>query len=56
VPRGVEELYEAYVRNGLSFDEFIGERYLRINRVLALQQAGDLDDDLRWRLPALANA
>jgi nucleoside-diphosphate-sugar epimerase len=51
VRRGVEQLYEAYVRNGLTFEEFTGTRYLRINRVRQLQEAGRLDDQLRWRLP-----
>ena len=52
VRRGVEELYDAYVRNGLTFEEFTGTRYLRINRVRQLQEAGRLDDELRWRVPA----
>ena len=39
MPRGVEELYEAYVRQGLTFDEFTGSRYLRIKRVQELQAA-----------------
>jgi nucleoside-diphosphate-sugar epimerase len=51
VRRGVEELYEAYVRNGLTFDEFVGTRYLRINRVRELQEAGRLGEDLRWQAP-----
>jgi nucleoside-diphosphate-sugar epimerase len=51
VRRGVEELYEAYARNGLTFEEFTGTRYLRIKRVRELQEAGRLDDQLRWRLP-----
>jgi nucleoside-diphosphate-sugar epimerase len=54
VRRGAEELYEAYARNGLTFDEFTGTRYLRINRVRELQEAGRLDDDLRWRAPVAA--
>jgi nucleoside-diphosphate-sugar epimerase len=52
VRRGVEELYDAYVRNGLTFEEFTGTGYLRINRVRELQKAGRLDDELRWRVPA----
>jgi nucleoside-diphosphate-sugar epimerase len=48
VPRGVEELYDAYVRQGLTFDEFTGSRYLRIKRVQELQAAGRVDHDLRW--------
>jgi nucleoside-diphosphate-sugar epimerase len=51
VRRGVEELFEAYARNGLTFEEFSGSRYLRINRVRELQDAGRLDDELRWRVP-----
>jgi nucleoside-diphosphate-sugar epimerase len=55
VRRGVEELYDAYVRNGLTFEEFTGTRYLRINRVRELQKAGRLDDALRWRLPVASH-
>ena len=33
VRRGVEQLYDAYARHGLTSDEFIGPRYLRIKRV-----------------------
>jgi nucleoside-diphosphate-sugar epimerase len=51
VRRGVEQLRDAYARNGLSYEEFTGPRYLRINRVRELQEAGRLDDQLRWRLP-----
>jgi nucleoside-diphosphate-sugar epimerase len=51
VRSGVEQLYHAYLRNGLTFDEFTGTRYLRINRVRELQEAGRLDDELRWLFP-----
>ena len=51
VRRGVEQLHDAYVRNGLDLEEFTGARYLRIKRVLELQEAGRLDEDLRFRLP-----
>jgi nucleoside-diphosphate-sugar epimerase len=54
VRRGVEELYEAYARNGMTFEEFTGTSYLRINRVRELQDAGRLDDELRWRAPVAA--
>jgi nucleoside-diphosphate-sugar epimerase len=54
VHRGVEQLYEAYTRNGLTFEEFTGTRYLRINRVRELQEAGRLDDELRWQVPVAA--
>jgi nucleoside-diphosphate-sugar epimerase len=51
VRRGVEELRDAYVRHGLTFEEFTGTRFLRIKRVRELQESGRLDEDLRWRLP-----
>ena len=51
VRRGVEQLHEAYTRHDLTFDEFSGNRYLRINRVRELQEGGRLDEELRWRLP-----
>jgi nucleoside-diphosphate-sugar epimerase len=54
VPAGVEEHYEAYTAHGLTFEEFTGSRYLRIKRVRELQDAGRLDDDLRWLAPVEA--
>jgi len=54
VRRGVEQLQEAYGRHGLTLDEFLGPRYLRIKRVRELQDAGRLDDELRWRVPVAA--
>jgi nucleoside-diphosphate-sugar epimerase len=56
VRRGVEELYQAYTRYGLTFEEFTGSRYLRIKRVRELQDAGRLDDELRWRVRAVISA
>jgi nucleoside-diphosphate-sugar epimerase len=49
VRRGVSELHAAYVRHGLTYEEFTGTRYLRVKRVQELQDAGRLSDDLRWR-------
>jgi nucleoside-diphosphate-sugar epimerase len=51
VRRGAEELHEAFMSYGLNFEQFTGERYLRIRRVQELQEAGELDQDLRWRVP-----
>jgi nucleoside-diphosphate-sugar epimerase len=51
VPGGVEELYQSYVDNGLTFEEFTGSSYLRIKRVQELQAAGRVDDQLRWLAP-----
>jgi nucleoside-diphosphate-sugar epimerase len=50
--RGVEELYDAYRKVGLTLDEFEGERYKRIAHVKKLVAEGRLDDELRWRRPA----
>ena len=51
VPLGIVELHQAYVQNGLTFEQFTGSRYLRIKRVQELQAAGRVDDELRWRAP-----
>ena len=48
VRRGVEQLVEAYQRFGLSIEGFGSERHQRIKRIRALQEAGKLDNDLRW--------
>jgi nucleoside-diphosphate-sugar epimerase len=48
VRTGVVELAEAYARDGLTFEEFAGTSYLRVKRVKQLQDAGRIDDDLRW--------
>jgi nucleoside-diphosphate-sugar epimerase len=48
VRRGVEQLYEAYVRHGLSAFEFMGTKYLRIKRIKQLQSEGQVDGSLRW--------
>jgi nucleoside-diphosphate-sugar epimerase len=48
VQRGIEQLYAAYCRYGLSSADFLSTKYLRINRIKQLQAAGRLDDSLRW--------
>jgi nucleoside-diphosphate-sugar epimerase len=45
--RGVEELYEAYVDEGLTLEEFESSRFLRIKRVREQQALGRLGEDLR---------
>jgi nucleoside-diphosphate-sugar epimerase len=47
--RGVEELYEAYLRVGLKQEEFEGPRYKRIAHIQYLQAQGLLDQSMRWR-------
>jgi nucleoside-diphosphate-sugar epimerase len=48
VPQGIAELYEAYKAHGLTLQEFESSRYLRLKRVRALQEQGELDPNLRW--------
>jgi nucleoside-diphosphate-sugar epimerase len=47
VLRGAQQLHQAYVRNGMTYEEFDGSRYLRVKRVRELQEAGALDESLR---------
>jgi hypothetical protein len=49
VRRGIEELYAAYRRYGLTRDEFLGPSYHRVGRILELQRQGLLDGALRWQ-------
>lgn len=45
--RGIEQLYDAYCRAGLSLTDFEGERYMRIAHVKKLVRDGIIDQDLR---------
>jgi nucleoside-diphosphate-sugar epimerase len=48
VRAGIEELFRAYREHGLTLEEFLGARYLRIKRIGELRDSGALDDKLRW--------
>jgi len=48
VRRGMEQLRDAFAKNGLTREELLGDRYFRIKRIRALQSEGLLDDSLRW--------
>jgi nucleoside-diphosphate-sugar epimerase len=48
VRKGVEELYEAYLRHRLTADEFLGGRYVRLAEIKRLQGQARLNDQLRW--------
>lgn len=56
VRRGVEELAEAFQRNGFDEADFVGPRYFRIRHIKRLQAEGRLDDAMRRRNPASAPA
>jgi nucleoside-diphosphate-sugar epimerase len=49
VKDGVDELHEAYERHGLTEEEFLSSRYLRIKRIDELMRAERIDETLRWR-------
>jgi nucleoside-diphosphate-sugar epimerase len=47
--RGAQELYEAYVKYGLTREAFEGPRFKRIDHIKLLMAANRLGSDLRWR-------
>jgi nucleoside-diphosphate-sugar epimerase len=44
---GIEELYSAYRKAGLTKDEFLGPKYYRLKTVKGLQERGVIDRELR---------
>jgi nucleoside-diphosphate-sugar epimerase len=54
VRRGVEELYEGYLREGLTLKEFTGPRYMRVKHVQELMSRRSVDDNLRMDVTASA--
>jgi nucleoside-diphosphate-sugar epimerase len=44
---GIEELYQAYKKAGMTKEVFLGPRYYRLRTVNGLQERGVLDGDLR---------
>lgn len=48
VRKGMEQLRDAFARNGLTREELMGDKYFRIKRLKALQAGGLLDESLRW--------
>lgn len=51
--KGVQELYAAYQKVGLTLAEFEGDRYQRIAHIKSLLAEGKLGEDLRWRTLSL---
>jgi nucleoside-diphosphate-sugar epimerase len=56
VQRGVEELFEAFVRHSVTLEDFESSRFLRLKHVRELQEQGMLDEQLRRRETALEGA
>jgi nucleoside-diphosphate-sugar epimerase len=51
-PEGVAELLTAYQTHGMSYQDFMSSRYVRLRRIQELQQEGLLDSMLRRTSPA----
>ena len=52
--RGARELVDAYRQVGLTWEEFDGDRYVRLRRLRRLLDRGEIDGTLRW-LPVAAS-
>jgi nucleoside-diphosphate-sugar epimerase len=51
--RGVEQLYQAFKRVGLTLEDFEGERFKRIAHIKKLIGDGSVDQRLRWKASQL---
>lgn len=49
VRKGVDELYQAFRAVGLTAEQFLGHKYLRLKQIQRLQDEGRLDRELRWQ-------
>lgn len=49
IEKGVRQLYQAYKAHDLTYEEFIGNKYIRLNQLKSLVQHESLDNNLFWR-------
>jgi hypothetical protein len=49
--KGARELLDAYREAGLTAEQFLGARFIRLKRIQELQGEGRLDGALRWAAP-----
>lgn len=47
--RGVQQLYSAFRRIGLTSEEFEGRQFVRLRHLRHLLESGSLDETLRWK-------
>jgi nucleoside-diphosphate-sugar epimerase len=52
VAEGIREIHAAYAAAQLELDDFLSPRFQRLPRLQALVEAGELDTELRRRVPA----
>jgi nucleoside-diphosphate-sugar epimerase len=55
VRRGIEQLYNSYKAYGLTLEEFLGTKYMRIKHLQKLRNEGRLDTTLRWKISPRPN-
>jgi nucleoside-diphosphate-sugar epimerase len=51
---GIDELADAYARYGLTYDDFLSSRFVRLRRIRELQSAGLVDEMLRRTADSLS--
>lgn len=56
VPDGIDELVRAYTAHGMTYDDFVSSRFVRLRRIHELLAAGTLDEMLRYRPTAEVRA
>ncbi|MFC1941143.1 NAD-dependent epimerase/dehydratase family protein [Chloroflexota bacterium] len=49
IEKGVRQLYEAYKAHGLTYEEFTGNKYIRLTQLKRLVQQKTIDEKLFWR-------
>lgn len=49
--KGAAQLFEAYRREGLTRERFLGTSYMRVKRIVEMQNAGLVDDEMRRVAP-----
>jgi len=47
--KGIQQLYQAYKAHGLTYEEFTGNRYIRLNQLKHLVQQNAIDQNLFWK-------
>ncbi|MFC1870591.1 NAD-dependent epimerase/dehydratase family protein [Chloroflexota bacterium] len=50
IEKGIRQLYEAYKAHALNYEEFIGNKYIRLNHLKRLTQDKRLDENLFWSI------
>jgi hypothetical protein len=53
---GIDELVDAYAKYGLTYDDFLSSRFVRLRRIRELQAAGLVDEMLRRTSEGLPSA